>query len=197
MQSNPNADTSISISAPAIQSDTEFQRFITDINPLKLAFYSVFAGWQVINVPTTIEFKGQQIKQDNLTYVRGSFALMNESGADYLFGAVYPLISQLASTSQLDDAEIRHLWRGRLRLIAQALRDNYFLQNNTWEVKIEFIGDIIATLGSLYVITKKAGKGFTLKELAESFTTATIRKEGVAVQQPTMLDNIKKKLGIS
>lgn len=60
---------------------------------------------------------------------------------------------------------------------------SYTKVQNPYEVNIERYPSIIGKLCTLAVITMKAKEGFTLKELAESFFTSNMVKNGIQPQQ--------------
>jgi len=111
--------------------------------------------------------------------------LMNDDGANFLYHSILPLISHVTTTGKLSEMDIYNLWNGKLTSLEFKLLDSYYLPpivdgvkrpdlQNPYQLKSGDIGDIITSLAILYAITKKAEKGFTLTELAESFATASI-----------------------
>ena len=110
--------------------DIDFTKHILDVNPMQLAFYKVFSGWREVQYAEERELFGR-IK----TTIRTKMAIdrysriVNESGANYLYNAVVPLIMPATSTSHLKPMDIYNHWHGGLLTIRGALLKSYNLNS--------------------------------------------------------------------
>jgi hypothetical protein len=108
--------------------DIDFTKHILDVNPIQLAFYKVFSGWREVQYmeETTVFGKTKQRIRTRMAIDRYS-RVVNESGSNYLYNAVVPLIMPVASTSHLRPIDIYNHWHGGLLTIRGALLKSYYL----------------------------------------------------------------------
>jgi len=177
--------------------NAELQRYILDIDALHLSFYQAFCGWQLDAKREKEEFLGSEREVIKKEYkINPNARIMNESGADYLFNSLTPLIMQTTTTSNLSYKIIYKMWNGKLDAITFALLDSIYLENNPYGLKQHRIADIISTLTSLANITMKALEGFTLKQITETFISTYLQKQNFAEKENKgLLDNLKKTMG--
>jgi hypothetical protein len=196
---------------PEKEFNVEYQKYLVDPNPLQIVFYCKFAGWEKTTDTTDSTILGIKIKDESFLFKPNKFTRMcNESGANYLFNSVYPLISQHVTTSFLDDHDIYNTYHGVLKAVRYRLLDSYFYvtcktcyhkehkgkdcycgcaskdfkpNKNPYDLNIDAIPDIMAYMASLYNITKKAKGGQFLKEVSETFLSTTLTKMGFAPEQ--------------
>jgi len=184
----PEAPVALSLDGDKLS--PEFQRFITDSNPLLNAFYAAFSGHRhvtEISYKKGLGGKEKEVTKDKLL-IDTSNRVMNEYGASKCFNTIAPLVSPLATTSNLTESQIYYAWHIKTFMLRLALLDSYFLEGNPYQLKINHLADITTSVKSLYFITSKAKGGFTLHELADSFITQEIRRTGV--------DSSGKKVGL-
>jgi len=177
--------------------NADLQRYILDTDALHLAFYQAFCGWQIDAKKVKEEFLGSEREVIKKEYkINQNARIMNESGADYLFNSLLPLIAQTTTTSNLPYKIIYKMWNGRLDAITFALLDSIYLEGNPYELKQHRIPDVISTLTSLANITMKALEGFTLRQITETFISTYLQKQNVSeTQGKGLLDNLKKSMG--
>jgi len=148
----------------------EYQKYITDIEKLKDIFLIGLCGYSYEEREEKIKLLGKELTQKKLYLIpHKEKAFINEQGAYYLFSQIFPLINQLTTTGQLNEYEIYKSYNAKLTTIIFSLLDNYYFENNTFELKVEHLNDIISFLGLFQSITLKARNGFTLKQIAQTF----------------------------
>lgn len=169
----------IQIDTESNKISTEFQKFITDADYLRLAFYCAFSGWRLTYANETTNILGKK-KTKTVQYytIDDNARIMTEAGSNYVFSAVYPMISQTSSTSTLSQIQIYKLWRTKITSIRYALLDSVYVKGNPYKLDPSRIHDVTTSVLEMYIITNKAEKGFTLTRLAESFITTVIAKSG-------------------
>ncbi len=184
------------INIPIAKTDSEFQRYIVDIDSLTYAFYEAFAGYKKVRIQEKTQIVGMEKIEEKEVYVQDkNVALLNESGASFLKSSIYGLISHIATTGKLTEDFILHLWDSKLRSIEFTLLDNYYFQGNTFGIRdVSVIPEIITTLASLSTITFKAIDGFTLQQLTETIITALRKEENL---QPQKKEGFFGKIGKS
>ena len=152
--------------------NTEFQKHILDAGSFEEALYLAFCGYRYTMHEVKIKtIDGEKVEIVKTLEVDRNAKIINEAGANYLAKAINPLISHLATTSNLSEKQILREWKGKLTSIIFALEDSYYFEGNPYELKIERLPDIITTLATAISITSKSKDGFTLKQLTETILT--------------------------
>lgn len=150
----------------------DYQRFISDPEPINKIFKMYICNWQinVDEIETTIlgVTSKEQVETWNKT---AKNKIGNEDLANETLNAIAPLISQLCTTSKLDVNEIYNQWNMKVIGLLFTIADNYFKEGNTFEFNPDRLLDYISFIGNFHTFTCKAKDGFTLKELVESFQT--------------------------
>lgn len=220
-----NVDSHDMMNANPRELDVEFQKHILDINPLQLAFYKVFAGWREVTDEDEKTMYGIRVPSKKTKFDIDWFSRSaNESGANFLFSEIIPLVHPTSATSKVTDLEIYNLWHGHMFTIRTTLLSTYYYPTyiclertcnfttpnfkianihkknasligsethefmkviNPYELNIQRYPNIISMLLTLYMITKKAAEGFTLEQLAQSFMTSNIIRNGYVPPQQT------------
>jgi hypothetical protein len=107
--------------------DVEFGKHIFNVNPYRMTFYELFAGWREVDSVEDIEMFGKH-KRKPITEMTVDYnsRIMNESGANYLFNAVKPLIGEASTSSKLSAQEIYNQWCGRLLTCRMTMLSQYY-----------------------------------------------------------------------
>jgi hypothetical protein len=156
---------------------SDFQKYITDAESLKLIFYFALCGYEIKQKTEIKKILNSEIRELKEYIVKDKEkALCNEACANYLFNNLYPLILQLTTTANLNDKEIYKIYNAKILTLTFSLLDNYYFDNNSFELKINYLSDIITFLCSFNLITKKAREGFTLNKLTETFISYYVQK---------------------
>jgi hypothetical protein len=188
------ADSPLKIDMQPKDLGSDFQNKITDAESLDLAFKGELCGWRIVSESTkekTITGKEKIVTKQKLEIDREG-RIMNEQGANFVFKSVVPLISALTTTSSFDNADIYNQYRARLKSIKFTLLDSIVLDENPYDIIPYRVHEIISFLCSCYLITKKGHKGFTLKELAETFITSIMSRTMPELKsQQGFLDKIR------
>ena len=187
----------VNVEAQGAKIETEFQKYMTDADPITMMFYSALAGYRIIYITKRTYVLGVEQKSvEEKIEIDSDARICNEKGANYVISNVKPLISPLVATSNLDAMEIYNLWKGKVQAVRIGLLNSYFLEDNPYELKLYRLSEITTMLISLYTITSKAKGGFTLTKLADSFITSVIQRQGGQVShQESLKDKIVKGLG--
>ena len=157
------------------QVGNDFQSDITDTEPLRAAFMCKFAGWVEVRKRTHTTTLGIEEDEVARSYrISKATRYMNDDGASMLYHDCLPLCSRLTTSGTLDSIQIFLMWNGKITACTFSLLDNFYRENNTYEIRIEKLNDIVSWLACLSAITSKAKGGFTLREIAESFQTTTV-----------------------
>jgi hypothetical protein len=92
-----------------------------------MVFYELFAGWREVDSVEEIEMFGKH-KRKPITEMTVDYnsRIMNESGANYLFSAVRPLIGEASTSSKLSATEIYNQWCGRLLTCRMTMLSQYY-----------------------------------------------------------------------
>ena len=168
----------INVSAEDKKLDTEFQKWSTDISPVKDMFEAVISGLRLIVTQEKEDHIGEVSYTDVITrHYDKNTAIGNKAYASYLFGQVSPLIMQNTSTSTLSKQQIYHLWKGTSRSIRKASMRDY-LGDNKYEIKIERLHEVTAFILKLTPFTNNAEGGFKLKQFAQTYLTNIIQRGG-------------------
>jgi len=148
----------------------EYQKYITDTEKLKEIFLISLAGYYVTEKEIVKKIGSVEVRQRKQILEKDeSKAFMNENGAYYLYSQLVPLISQLTTTSNLDEKNIFVAYNSKVTTLIFTLLDNYYFHGNTFGLRIEYLPDIISFLCSFQLISYKAREGFTLKQVSQTF----------------------------
>mgnify|MGYP001626218991 CR=1 FL=1 len=178
-------DVKIDIAKNIDASDIDFQKFITDPKSMKLYFYSALAGWRIYQRQETKEILDmQQIIDINSVDVDKNSRICNETGADYAFSAMYPLISEFTATSKIAKSNIYNQYRTTIKEIANGFLVNYYIDGNSYSFKPYRIGELVSFLCRFELISLKGLEGFTLKELRETIMSGMFRRENYTPEAP-------------
>jgi hypothetical protein len=182
-------DTTQNIQLQTKEIPLDLQRFMLDPEPLKTAFNFLFCGWILVPKPQTKTMIGiTKIETINVVEIDKKSRICNESGANYLYYSVSPLINQLSSTSDLQEIMIYNLWNAKMITLITTLARSIYFEGNPYEFKEHRVGDVITQLSSHVVITMKAHKGFTTRELAETIISSTLSRLGVQEKEKGFFD---------
>jgi hypothetical protein len=166
--------------APKLSS--EYQRFITDAEPMERVYLFTLCGYRVKFESVTDETANALgVKKDAMfkTYFKmKSAAIMNDAGAEYLYSSYSPLLSQLSSTSSMTTDELIRIWKGALHSTNEELL-NTVNDGNPYDYDFYRHRAVMRFLTQQYVIGMKCRDGFTLDKLASSFMTITRNLAGV------------------
>lgn len=189
----------INIDTEASELSPDYQKFISDENPIKESFYTTFCGHRYIIKPIKTLIMGQEeVQYERELIIDEKSRVMNEACAEYIYGAIKPLISPVTQHSNLTPIQIYNLWRGKIRVIRHTLINSIYFDGNPYEIRQYRISDIITTIIENYAITANATGGFKLKEMRESFITSVIRRNSEIPQhQEGILDRLSKKFNIN
>ena len=180
-------------------SEVEFQKWITDADSLELVFKGALCGWQVTTILKDYEFMGDVSKKSLRTITIDKFSrLINESGADYIYRSIYPLISPLESTSKVSTDIIYSQYMQFLETISSSLGENYFIEGNTYKIKWHRSDAIISFLATMYPISLKANEGFTLEKLRETIVSQFLKNQqmGGFQKQEGLIEKFKGAFGM-
>lgn len=162
----------------------DFQKWITDAEPMRNAFYFALCGWIPVNEEVTYKFLNETRKEliPKIEVLKDG-RILNEAGATWLYYKLLPAISQLITTSKMTPMGIYRMWNARLLTIILTLSRLAYFRNengviNPYQFKPERIHDLITTL-DLSNTSKKGEGGYTLNLLATSISTATLIKHGI------------------
>ena len=158
------------------------QIHFTNHEPLRIAFYQDLCGWRLVDKPqeTTqaLTNKKKIIMIEDIVIDYNS-RIMNESGANYIYGATLPLISAVMQTSKLSKMQIFNMWNARFYALVFNLLDSYFKDGNPYEIRdCTKIPEITSFFLSLSGISSKAEEGFFMRESSESYQTVMEMKMG-------------------
>ena len=192
-QSEEITEGDINVNAEDKKLDTEFQKWSTDISPVKDMFECVIAGLRLISTQTREEHLGEVSYVDTITrHYDKDTAIGNKAYASYLFSQVSPLIMQNTSTSTLSKQQIYHLWKGTSRSIRKASMRDY-LGDNKYEIKIERLQEVTAFILKLTPFTNNAEGGFKLKQFAQTYLTNIIQRGNLSPERNSgAFDRIQK-----
>lgn len=189
------AENPLNIDMQPKELDPTFQNKMTDAEKLDEAFKGELCGWRVVSESaeeTTITGKKKLVmKLKRVIDYDGR--IMNEAGENYVFRAVFPLISVLTTTSVLDAAHIYNNYKIRLKSIKFTLLDSILLEANPYNIIPSKVHEIITFLCSCYLITLSAQKGTKLKQLTETIISSTMNRLNMMPQQSQagILDRIR------
>jgi len=148
----------------------EYQKYITSTEELKNIFLIGLCGYYYTEEEEKVKFGSTEVKKRKKILKQDtSKAFMNENGAYYLYSQLMPLINQLTTTSNYSDKNIFVAYNSKITTLIFSLLDNYYFQNNTFQLKIEYLPDIISFLCSFQLISMKGKEGFTLKQIAQTY----------------------------
>ena len=119
-QQNMYADPSINMQAR--ETDVDFAKFVLDPKKYELVFNKMFAGWRQLREGQDLTVFGKTVNWEGTVYAIDIYErLMNEKGASYLLGSILPLISEGATTSNLNYSDIYFPWYARLVTLQNGL----------------------------------------------------------------------------
>lgn len=171
----------------------DYQKYISDTEPLLNSFYAAFSGWRVwYKKKMTHPFGIEKIVMVEQLTVDKDNRYMDEMGASWLYNSCIPLINHILTSGNLSDDEIRQLWDAKLTTIIMSIAKSVHNEKNPYHIKIDRGTDIITQLGILAGITRKAKDGWTLEKLSSTFNTIEMRRMGYAPEEKkgNLLDRI-------
>lgn len=193
------ADNPVNIDMQPKEIDPTMQAKMTDADKLDEAFKGELCGWRIVpetTKETTITGKSKLVTK--LTRVIDyNGRIMNEAGENYVFRAIFPLITILTTTSVLEAIHIYKNYRVRLKSIKNTLLDSIMLESNPYDIVPSKVSEVTTFLCSCYLITLSAQKGTKLKQLTETIISSTMNRMSMMpnVTQGNILDKIRNNLG--
>lgn len=188
---NSMAGESILPSAPK-EIHPDLARHLLDTAPLKLAFYSVFAGWREQLVPKTYTTAlGDKKTKTEMVIKVSKDRLCNEAGADYLYQSIYPLVSPNEATSKIKPIDLYNAWHTRLHELTWTLAKKC-IRKNPFEMDVSSIPEIISNIAQLYVISQRAEEGWTMTKIADQYTSSLIVHHTPQGEQPVVINPPKQ-----
>lgn len=190
-QQSQQAQATIHPSTPK-EFHPDLARHIMDSEPLRGAFYSLYAGWR----ETYLEEKfTNSLGKEKIRLVKhivtpeGRDKIIQkkkEDGADYIYETIFPLINTMMSTSNVNSFEIYYAWHARIREITWTLTKKIMFEENPYAMQLSDIPQIISNVAQLYLLTKKAEKGWTLNKIADQYSSSLImhnaQEGGIQIQ---------------
>lgn len=161
----------------------DYQRWISDVNPLKNAFYFRLCGWRIVTKTRKVKkaILGEKYESYEALEIDKVGRVMDENGGEHYYYDLYPMINQVLTSSKLKRSQIYKTWNAKiLTLILELNRMAFSLDGeNHYHINPNRTTNAITFFCSLWNISFKAEDGFTTTHLADQITSATLIKHDI------------------